>query len=383
MLRRHSRCGLAGALVLAVLATSARAEDPTPGTAPPANYIVATVNDEIITYADVMRTLEDAFRGIDANSKSAQEKQDDKDRLWTEALRNRADEILGLQDAKRLGIDASKSEVDEHFKERIAQLGGEANAQKHADERGFTLDEVRQVYHRAITIRKLIWQKIGLGTRDDSTARQDYDMYVGPAEMRRYYQDHVDDFRVVESAKLRWILIPRRPASERSPVRITDGGPELALARTIEMLLAKGADFGAVSRAFSREDVALRDGRFYLLDGNGEESDEPVWGLVECAKMERNLREAALTTEKGACSAPIVLEEGIAIVRVEDRAAAGTRSFEEVQGAIKARIERDRFEENGRRIFEALRRGARVEPPDLFTSLQKRQPLQPKPIRQP
>lgn len=341
-----------------------------------ADFIVAKVNDEIITSADVRKEILPALEALENNmvldEKARRQRKID---LWTRAVRDKVEEVLALQSARKLGIQVEKREVDRHFDNLVEQVGSRQRVQEFATERGLTLTELRQTLRRQLTIRKLIEQKIGLGAHGgDDARRQTHDSYIRPAELRRYYNQSIDgetgEFVQAESVKLRMILLPwpdpttaRRGEDPKQTTR--------RLARSLMRLLEKGADFGTLSRIHSPKHLAQHDGEWRDYDESGKLL---AWSWVDRQPFREPLQSAIFRLDRGQITPPIEMDGGIYIAQVVDKQEWRVIPFHEAQHLIRAKLHRERMRENLERVRADMRRRASIWPPDLFTARQSPSP---------
>ena len=269
------------AVVAVLLAGPARAEV--------ANRIVATIDGEPIT-AHELREWEKERRGDDAPPGDAL------DSLITQKLLEK--------EIKAQGISARDEDVDRYLKEVRERSGlDEAGFNKALAERGMTLEtykiKVKSEIERAQLVNKEIRQRVN----------------VSSAEVKRYYDAHLDDYATSDKVKVRAIFL-----------RVEDPADADAVART----RAKAEELrDAVRKGKSFKELAKEHS-----EGPGAEQGGEL-GTFARGEMEGRLEEVAFALKGGEVSDPIESGGGFALLYVEERIGGSHRPLDEVSPEIR------------------------------------------------
>ncbi len=161
------------------------------------------------------------------------------------------------------------------------------------------------------------------------------------AQLAAFYERHRDRFVEPERFKLSLILLKVDPSSTRA---IWDKAHEEAAA--IRERLVRGGDFAEAARLRSGDASAERGGdmgylhRGMLPDGLAEQLDKVA---------------------PGAISEPLKMLEGIALIRVDDRRPAQTRSLVEVRERAVQLWRREEGERQWQALIADLRRRTQIK----------------------
>lgn len=189
----------------------------------------------------------------------------------------------------------------------------------------------------------------------------------GPAataeQARAYYDAHRDLFTEPEKVKLSAILLKVDPASAQA---VWDKA--LAQAAQIVRRLQAGADFAAMARQHSAESSA----------GNGGNL-----GYLHRGMLQKPMQEVVDRLQPGAISEPVVVLEGVAVVRLAERQPAARKAYAEVRERAANLWERERAEAQWQAFLARLRAAAAIRIEDARypaakaggkSGLQSRQP---------
>lgn len=160
--------------------------------------------------------------------------------------------------------------------------------------------------------------------------------------VRAYYAAHPERFTEPEQLRLSLIMLKVDPSSPR--VVWEKAGEE---AERLHHRLVKGANFGELARLHSADASAANGGDL---------------GYVHRGILPDVIQKQVIDTLKpGTFSAPVVLLEGVAIVRLEARRPAKLRTFEEVRTRAADLVAREQSEGAWRRLITELRARTRIE----------------------
>jgi len=141
------------------------------------------------------------------------------------------------------------------------------------------------------------------------------DVKIQDAEIAKYYQDNIGQFREAEKLRLSRIWLPFT-AKERAAV--------LSEARDILKKAQGGADFAALARTYSKDDKAKAGGD---------------WGLDEWKSLSAKETEAADKLEQGQLSGVVETDGGAAILKATEKTAASTKPLAVVSATIRTILE--------------------------------------------
>jgi peptidyl-prolyl cis-trans isomerase SurA len=262
-----------------------------PARAEVTNRIVATIDGEPIT-AHELREWEE--------EQSAQGQEVPHD----QALEALITQKLLEKEIKAQGITARDEDVDRYMKEVQARSNlDEAGFQKALTERGMTLEsykaKVKGEIERAQLVNKEIRQRVN----------------VSQAEIKRYYDAHLNDYATADKIKVRAIFL-----------RVPDPGDDSAVAATrakaeeIRDAVRKGKSFKDLAKDKSEGPGAAEGGEL---------------GTFAKGEMEPKLEDAAFNLRKGEVSDPIESGDAFVLLYVDERIGGSHRPLEEVSPEIR------------------------------------------------
>lgn len=297
--------GLLVAVLLAALAvtTAPAAED--------VNRIVLRINEEILTLHDYEQRKADEIANILADrSLGPEERQEKLSRVGQVVMQNVFSEMLLVSYANQHGIRVSDAQVAEALRDLQTRQGIENREQleQALASSGMTLDSLR-----ANLRRDILWQQVvGREVRPN--------VEVGEEEVRAFYRNHPEQFRVPEKRKLEEVIVLessgkddaelRRIAGELRAALVAGEEPEALLAE----LEAAGTTTGWIDLGWLTED-----------------------------DLEQTLAEAAWRLDAGAYSEPISARGGYHVLHVEEIEESALRPLDEVEEAIMRREYNARF----------------------------------------
>jgi parvulin-like peptidyl-prolyl isomerase len=178
--------------------------------------VVAIVNDKVITYSDVMTLVEPVDREL-RRSYSGQDLEEQRRKAQMDALNNLIERALIVQEFNTKGYKIPDSMVEQQITDIIAnEYGGNRAAFiKTLEAENLTLSQFRDQERERVIIQAMRNHKIQQA------------VIVSPYKIEKYYQEHLDDFKVGDQIKLRMIFIKHgEPAPESVSSTVTNGGTE-------------------------------------------------------------------------------------------------------------------------------------------------------------
>jgi len=277
--------------------------------------IVAIVNSDLIMLSDVHRE----FRLERERLSREHQGNDLPQRLKTAeymALTKLIERKLQLQEAKAKKVDVSDQEVKMAFD----QMKRQSNTSNMAET--LTLGSVRD----QLTLMRVVDQHI----RGNIT--------VGESELKRYYQEHRDQFAFADEYQLSQILIQPRASDG------TAGALEKARRAMDE--LKKGEKFADVAMQYSDGPNAMQGGRL---------------GLVRQGELLPILERAVARLVTGGISDIIESSEGIHILHLDERKPKRFRPYEAVRLEIQELLYKQKSEAMYQSWLNDLKNKAYIE----------------------
>jgi parvulin-like peptidyl-prolyl isomerase len=293
--------------------------------------IVARINDEVIT--------EEEFKGY--LSQLGDLSGQDRKLLLAQVVQQR----LFAQEAKRLKITVTEQEIQAVLEAEKASFGEQKFAQYL---KSIAVDEQRYrlKIKEEILLDKLIAKKYRDSLSGKDTSRVTLEE-VSPEEIRRYYDQHKDQFSQREEAIVRVIVLSYSNDKEKEKRRI--------LADSIMRHLKQGASFALLARYHS--DMAARN--YGLIKGLKREDP----------RLPLRLNRFIFTQMKEGQIKIVESSSAFYIVLLEKKIHQSAKGFEEVQQQIKAFLKRQRRQTNLLILREELLEKAYIWPPDLFDTI--------------
>lgn len=286
--------------------------------------ILVVVNDEVITQGDLDRILYPIYmqyRDLYSNEELAAKL----DEVRRNVLERMIQDKLLLCEARKINIEAEKSEVDEKISELKKRFTTTQEFKETLESENITLGELEKKYTERIMIDKLV---------DLEIRRR---VAFSPSEILAYYEAHKKDFEEPEKVKLETILI-----------RFNDGRSEeeaRSLAEGILMRLQEGGDFSLLAKEYS-------DGPY--RDSGGD------MGWVKKGELMETIDSLVFDLDKGEISGVLETNLGFHIFKVEDKTPENVPEFQQVKNKIEQIIFNKKFEEKFGRWLEELKKNAYI-----------------------
>ncbi|MEW6599734.1 MAG: SurA N-terminal domain-containing protein, partial [Nitrospirota bacterium] len=232
--------------------------------------IVATVNDEIITWSDLMNViLIDGRQVLDRLSGEEREK---KIREAERPVLNSLIEMkLQLQEARKMNLDVSDPEIRGAIDEIMTKYGlTEEKLMESLKAEGLT----REDYEARLTDQILLQKVINYAVRNN--------VVVSDGEIEKYYNEHISEFDGGEKIRIRQIFFALPQDSARKE--------EIEIkAREIEQRIKAGEDFTQLAAEFSEDPSRAFGGDL---------------GYISTGTAMKEIEDAAAPLNKGEVSSP-------------------------------------------------------------------------------
>jgi peptidyl-prolyl cis-trans isomerase SurA len=295
--------------------------------------IAAKVNGDVVTKGDLQRLHKEAeneLRSRGATPAQVTESMKDADQ---NALRDEIDKLLLVQKAKDYNIS-----VEPEITRWIATLQVQAHttdpdkfAQFVQQQFGMTLEEVKQRQREQLLTQRVIGSEVGSR------------IYVPPAELQKYYDDHKSEFVREEQVFLSQILIS---TEGKSPEQVAEAEKK---AKDLVARARQGEKFSELASANSDDQGTARNGGYL--------------GPAKRTDLKKEIADLVFNQKRGYVTDPIKLESpsGFLILKVEERHEAGQATFEEVKDQIQQTLAEPQMAPKIREFLSKLRRDAFLE----------------------
>lgn len=261
--------------------------------------VIAQVNDDVITLSMLKRETRERIEALKQSGRTEQQATEEVTRRQPELIATLINEKLLLQRGKELELAADiEAEVNRRMLQ-IAQEQGINSMEKLYQamrESKLDPDEIRRTMRTEMMKQAVLQQEV------------DRRVYLGfsGAEIKKYYDTHLDKFRKPESIKLSEIYLAFAGKDEAA-----------VKAKALEIIAQAraGADFGALAAANSEREK------------NGQRSapqDKGYVGEFDVPNLREDLVNALKNVQAGGVSDPIRTSEGYQILRVDARNPGGT-----------------------------------------------------------
>ncbi|MCS6874063.1 MAG: peptidyl-prolyl cis-trans isomerase [Pyrinomonadaceae bacterium] len=292
--------------------------------------VVAQVNEGVVTLSRVKREIKQAIDALVREGKSPEEAKREIESRQGEIIANIINDELFLQKAKELGLD---SDIEAQINQRLLQIMKEQNIRSIETLReemrriGIDMDELRQAWRKQLS-RDLVLQR-----------EVDAKVYWGftSREIKDYYEKNKQKFIKPETVSLSEIFLSFA------------GKNEEVVKQKAKQLVARiraGEDFVKVALENSeRPNVQQTKGKLqtYRIDELDEKFAKPI-----------------KATKVGDVTEPIVLDEGVIILRVDERTEASKESYFDEDEVRRAMLF-ERAPEERKKYMASLRRDSYIK----------------------
>lgn len=291
-----------------------------------ADRIVAVVNDDVITEADITAylraQLQDGEEGDEGEGTRPPRAVARQRAMLDQLIEHR----LILQEAKRAGLSADAGEVASQLEAMRSRFGSQEELQASLAASGLSLEGVREKIREQLLVRRLIDEKVRAGIQ------------VSPQEVARALQEQPELREPGEHVRAAHLLI--RVSDVRSEAEAR------ALIEDLDRQIAAGAEFSEIARRYS-EDPSREDG--------GE------MGWVQRGELLPELDRALFALKEGERSAPLQTRLGFHLLRTEERQATPPRSTTDAHRLASRRLYQQKFEEAFARWLAELKARAYLQ----------------------
>ncbi len=295
------------------------------------NAVRVTVNGEIITEFDIQTRSYEAFR-IAATKYSRSEFESKKNGIIQNTIDELIDRKILVQEAEKLLIaqpelsQQVEKSVDSFVQGAVDKVGSLYKYYELANKQGINPLKKRAELRKDLLIEEIMRENV---------YRK---IVVTPKGIKRYYQDHIDEFSMKGSMSFRHILIKfsSYDTDEESKVAAED----------LLNRLNNGEDFEALAKEHSRGPHADRGG---------------LWGLDEVEGFRKDLIANLSHLKEGEISSIIKSSLGYHIFKIEEIVQAQTLSFMKVQDEIRNTLFREKFVKIKKEYLKKLRKNVVIK----------------------
>jgi len=298
---------------------------PTAKEATPAS--VATVNGVAITEAEVQKETDRFTR--QAATAGQQIGPEQLTELRKEVLDSLISREVVYQESERRGLKATDSEIDQKLAELKKGFPSEAEYQAVLQRMNVTEQELRTQVSRQLAMKKLIDQAVIP------------DVAVPDAEVKKYYDEHPDDFKMPEQVRASHIL--KKVDAKASDVDKAKAQKELT---DLQARLKKGEDFSELAKKSSDCPSAPRGGDL---------------GFFPRGQMVPAFENSAFALKSGDVSDIIETQFGYHLIKVTDKKAPGTLTFDESKERIAQYLKQEKATDKVSKFIEELKSKAEIK----------------------
>jgi len=305
-----------------VLIAGILAAAPGVGRAAIVNRVIAIVNDEVITEADVtshvaaLLEAEQTPAMVDAESVEMREV----------VLRRLIEQRLMLQEAKRAGVAIRSEEILERLDELRGRFASEEEFRGSLAQASLSEEQLKEKTREQLLVQRLIDQQV----RSKIT--------VSPQEVARELATHPELSRPGDRVRASHLLIRVNASRSEDAAR--------ALITQIHERLRAGEEFAALAKRYS-EDPHRDEGGAMGWIGQGELLPE--------------LDAVLFRLSVGEISLPIQTRLGFHILRLDERRDASSLSLTEANRSISQQLYQAKFQEAFVRWLDGLKGHAYIE----------------------
>ena len=265
------------------------------------NRIVALVNDEVITLHELNGKIKE-LTGAEASDLENQDKE-----AYIEARRKVLDllinEKIAQEKIKEIGIEVTSREVDsaiEGIKKRNSWTQEDLTAG--LNEQGITIEKYRNNIKQEMEQMRLIEFEVKSK------------IIVLDETIKKYYDDHIDEYKSEEKVRLAIILLMKDNSSPGDATPFLTRKTEEIFSR-----LQNGEDFGELAKKFSQ--------------GPGAESGGDI-GFINTSQLDPRLKAIINNMDVGDVSKPMISPTGVQIIKLMEKQEEGAKTVEEVKESI-------------------------------------------------
>ena len=308
-------------LSLAMLCWPASAEEK------PGSDKVAVVNGDVITRADLDRSLDFAKRQSMQQGKPLSE--DQLAALEKETL----DKLIGIQllyqASEKAGNKVDEKQLDEKFAQFKKRFPNEEALKKTMEEWHVTEADMKAELKKGMVTEAFVVKNFV----DKTTIPEE--------EVKAYYDSHPQFFKQPEQVKASHILIKVKPDATEA-----EKAEAMKKIEQAQDKLLKGEDFAEVAKTSSEGPSAPKGGDL---------------GYFGRGQMVKPFEDVAFSLEPGKVSKVVKTQFGYHLIKVEDKKPESTIPFETVKPRIEQFLKQQEVQKEIKKYIDNLRKDAKIE----------------------
>lgn len=282
--------------------------------------VVVKVNGEIVTLSDYVARQVSAIQAARVPEARIEAfLRENNARILQEAI----DELLLVQRADELGIRIRPDYLDEVIEgiKKENNIPSDEALKQQLRREGMSLDDLKRNIQRSILRRQVIAREV------------EPKVALSEAELRAEYGRRRAEFTTPATVRLQEILVAEDPDATR-------------VARELVERVRAGEDFAALAREHSASPTRSAGGDL---------------GAIPLSELQQEIRRAAEGLQPGEVSDPILAAGGYRILRLVERGAESTTSFEDARAELRRRLGEARMAEVYDTLVKQLRERAVID----------------------
>lgn len=295
--------------------------------------VVATVDREAILRSDLFEQIGPLLQTLRDQGLSGEAFNREANAALRDALDQAIEQKILYREALLIGFERQIKQIEIAVEEQLDKFRKQFNSNeeflKVLEEAGESMSDFRE------SLKK---QFIAISMAQAKRYEFEQEAVITEDDMRAYYEAHRDEFSHEERIHLRRIFLDAGSDTEsrvRARARIEELREEAAL----------GAEFAELAKTYSQ----------------GPEAEEGgLLGWIARGDLVEALDGAAFALGDGEVSPPVETEFGYHILRVDDRQAAGTATFDDIRTEIEPRLRASYAQERYKKWISELRKRSRV-----------------------
>jgi len=280
--------------------------------------IIAVVNDEVITYKNLMDYMRSIVQRMHLEGHSKNEIESKIKDFEQSGLAKLIETRLILTEANAIGMEIEKRAVDLRVEEIKKRYASEEQFLEAIIAQGASVSDIRSKIEDEFKVKYLI----------DMEVREK--IFVNPQEVTDYYKENTNEFVKEETARLDSIFIPNAQNKDES----------LAQAQTALSKIESGETFADVAQEFSQS---------------------PAIGTIKKGQMLAEIDEVVFSLNADEISHVIAVEGGFFIIKLLERSPSRPLTLEEVKGKIETQLYEQKYQQDLKKWLNKLQDKAFIE----------------------
>ncbi|MEM9446383.1 MAG: peptidylprolyl isomerase [Verrucomicrobiota bacterium] len=302
--------------------------------------IAAVVNDQVITYSEVRKLVENREKDLRNRYASDEEFARLVEEARLKTLRSLIERELIIQDFHEKGFFLPDNVIEDEYQRRITQRWGGDRKQfiRTLQAMGQTVSEFKQGIREEMIVGSMRSQNVQSS------------VIISPYQIEQHYQENIREFLQPEQIKLRMILLRKGLFTEKRKDPITGEmqavDPQFLIAKELLQKIQTGSDFASLAKAYSDLPTKSKGGA--------------VGWLTEDT-LRKELSQVAFSLRPGQNSDIIKTPEGYYILQVEDLRKARVTPLAEVREYIERELENSEKSRLEQEWLDSLRAKAYIK----------------------